>query len=179
MVTHWISYDTADKRRRRETRWRWPWQWFRRTGSADRTVRRRTVAPVRRSLWLLLFLPFLLLGGLALFLLIDSDDEASESKRAATRTEKPILTPNSNVAPEPVAAVMGENGRQLERNSSLSNLADIDLIRDASRPDLGGESCGDSDGVVVIEDGQLRIIDDLDPEMMKMLDQAGFSINNR
>ena len=146
---------------------------------SGRVSRRRTGATGRRSLWPLLFLPLLLLllGGIALFIL-DMDDDASESKRAANQTEETIPTSNSDATPEPIAAIIDDAGRQVERNSSLPNLPGVDLSRDVSMLDLGRESCGDG-GYVVIEDGQPRVVDDLDPEMLEKLGQAGFSSNNR
>ena len=178
----WITYsDDGDPRRpalrerRRRWRWRWPWQWFRhrpRTAAVD--TRRRPQGGGRPRLWplLLLLLLLLLLIPLLAFLLLDDSDDSTETDRtASTGSLDPSAAPFGGTG-IPTGAAPGINADIAPgaggATASVPDLPSLNIRGDSTVMDLGDLSCG-AERYVLMSDGEVHMIEDLDDETVDAL----------
>ncbi len=185
MAQYWISYSSDDdpKRRRRperERRWRWlwPWQWFRRGPRDPRPVggtrRRSRGGGERRSIWplLLLLLLLLLLMPIGAYFLLDESDDSDETERvASTGNLDPSSAPlggsgiPTGAVPAADSGIVPDAG---DVGASAPDLPSFDIRGDTTFMDLGDISC-DAERYVLMTDGKVHMIEDLDTETVDAL----------
>ena len=192
MTLYWISYSSDDDPRRpgrrgRRWRWRWPWQWFRFGPRQPRSVaapdrRRSRGGGERRSIWpllLLLLLLLLILGTVAYFLLDDSDEEAETERTASTGNldppSGPVGVPGLPSAGITVGDPDGVPGDG-QLSASAPDLSSLNISGDTTFMDLGGESCQE-ERYVLMTDGRMHTIDQLDDETVEALTQSEVPID--
>ena len=200
MARHWITYSIdRDPRRRRGRQWRWPWNW----GRGPRYGRPHVVriqpprqrvrgAGGRRRIWpwLLLLLLLLLLLPLGFLLWDDPEESGSVAETGGNGGPAPTADP---VPADPVPAdpVPGGGATPVDTGPGLAlvpaedgvmtvsvpDLPSLRLDGDATVMDLGDISCQQEHRYLLMSNGRVIPIDNLDDATVDALSASDVPID--